>query len=114
ALIAYTNRGGNKSLRKLELRLLAKGITVGRTNDDLLRYHAKLLIVDRNTLYLLAFNFTYLDIEHSRTFGIIANNRALVQEAARLFEADSRRRPYHPRSSAFVISPENARAQLTS
>src|SRR5439155_1283841 len=34
ALIAYTNRGGNKSLRKLELRLLAKGVTVGRTNDD--------------------------------------------------------------------------------
>src|SRR5207249_3264349 len=31
-----------------------------------------------------------------------------------LFEADSRRRPYHPRSTAFVISPENARAQLTS
>src|SRR6202163_3969604 len=39
ALIAYTNRGGEKSLRKLEMRLLEKGITVSRTADDLVRYH---------------------------------------------------------------------------
>src|SRR5574341_1224030 len=73
ALIAYTNRGGYKSLRKLEQRLLAKGVTVGRTNDDLLRYHAKMLIIDRRVLYLLAFNFTFLDIEHSRTFGLVTS-----------------------------------------
>ena len=33
ALIAYTNRGGEKNLRKLELRLLAEGVTVARTAD---------------------------------------------------------------------------------
>ncbi len=112
ALIAFTNRGGEKNLRKLESRLLAKGITVGRTNDDLIRYHAKMIVVDRSVLYLLAFNFTYLDIEHSRTFGLVIRERKLVQEAVRLFEADARRQPYQPRAGTFVISPQNARPQL--
>ena len=31
ALIAYTNRGGEKNLRDLEMRLLAAGVTVART-----------------------------------------------------------------------------------
>src|SRR5882762_4395073 len=65
ALIAYTNRGGEKNLRKLEMQLLAAGVTVARTADDLARYHGKFMIIDRRDLYLLAFNFTHLDIDHS-------------------------------------------------
>ena len=66
ALIAYANRGGEKSLRKLEMRLLDAGVTVSRTADDLVRYHDKLMIIDRRVLYVLSFNFTHLDIDHSR------------------------------------------------
>jgi cardiolipin synthase len=112
ALIAHTNRGGEKHLRELEMRLLAAGVTVARTADDLLRYHAKLMIVDRRELFLLAFNLTYLDIEHSRSFGLTIKNRRVVQEAAKLFEADTQRKPYNPGLSAFVVSPLNARKQL--
>ena len=46
ALIAFTNRGGEKNLRKLEMRFLEKGITVARTADDLIRYHGKMMLVD--------------------------------------------------------------------
>ncbi len=70
-LIAYTNRGGERNLRKLEMRLLEAGITVARTADDLVRYHDKYLIIDRRELFLLSFNFTYLDIDHSRSFGLV-------------------------------------------
>lgn len=114
ALIAYTNRGGEKNLRKLEMRLLASGITVARTSDDLARYHGKLMIIDRRVLYLFAFNFTYLDIEHSRSFGVVTKNRKLVQEAVKLFEADTKRQPYTPGLAPFVISPVNARKELSS
>ena len=31
ALIAYTNHGGERNLRKLEMRLLSDGVTVART-----------------------------------------------------------------------------------
>src|SRR5215467_5232710 len=50
ALIAHTNRSGEESLRKLEMRLLAAGVTVSRTADDLVRYHGKMLLIDRRDL----------------------------------------------------------------
>lgn len=112
ALIAHTNRGGERSLRELELRLLGAGVTVARTDSDLVRYHGKLMIVDRRTLYVLAFNFTYLDMERSRSFGIVTTNKKHLQEAAKLFDADTRRHAYVPGSSTFLVSPVNARKQL--
>jgi cardiolipin synthase len=113
ALIAYTNRGGEKNLRDLEMRLLATGVTVARTDNDLVRYHGKLMIVDHRQLFLLAFNFTYLDIEHSRSFGVITTNRKHVQEAIKLFEADTQRQPYTAGSATFIVSPVNARKRLS-
>jgi len=112
ALIAYANHGGEKSLRKLEMRLLEAGVTVSRTADDLSRYHDKLLIIDRRVLYVLSYNFTHLDIDHSRGFGIVTKKRTLVQEALTLLRADSDRRPYKAGLDDFVVSPVNARKQL--
>ena len=112
ALIAYTNRGGEAKLRNLETRFLAAGITVGRTADDLIRYHGKMMIVDRQTLFLLSFNFVHLDIDHSRGFGIVTKNTKIVAEAVKLFEADLNRQPYTSGLDSFVVSPANARKQL--
>jgi phosphatidylserine/phosphatidylglycerophosphate/cardiolipin synthase-like enzyme len=94
ALIAYTNQEGEKRLRKLELRLLAAGVTVSRTADDLVRYHDKFMIIDRSTLYLMAFNLTHADIDRSRSFGVVTKDRRFVQEAVKLFEADTALRKY--------------------
>ena len=112
ALIAYANHGGEKSLRKLEMRLLEAGVRVSRTSDDLSRYHDKLLIIDRRLLYVLSFNFTHLDIDHSRGFAIVTRKRSLVQEALTLLEADNDRKPYKAGLTTFVVSPVNARKQL--
>jgi phosphatidylserine/phosphatidylglycerophosphate/cardiolipin synthase-like enzyme len=113
ALIAHTNRGGEKNLRKLELRLLACGVTVSRTADDLPRYHGKMMVVDGKALHVYAFNYTKLDIDKSRSFGVVTRDRRLVQEAMKLFEADTARQPYSPGNSRFVVSPENSREVLT-
>jgi phosphatidylserine/phosphatidylglycerophosphate/cardiolipin synthase-like enzyme len=113
ALIAYTNRGGEQRLRDLEMRLLAAGVTVSRTDDDLVRYHSKLMLIDRRVLYVLAFNFTYLDMERSRSFGIITTNHKHIEDAAKLFEADAKRHPYTAGSATFIVSPVNARKRLT-
>jgi len=112
ALIAFTNRGGEKNLRKLEMRFLEKGITVARTADDLVRYHGKMMLVDGKELFLLTYNFTHLDTERSRSFGIVTRNRHLVKEAARLFQCDTKRQSYKSRSDKFVVSPVNARPVL--
>src|SRR4051812_37409937 len=103
ALIAYKNKGGEKGLRSLEMRLLAAGVTVSRTDDDLVRYHGKMMIVDARELYLIGFNFTNLDIERSRSFGIVTDEPKLVKEAVALFHADSRRVPYTPEIDTFVV-----------
>jgi cardiolipin synthase A/B len=112
ALIAHTNQGGAGRLRKLEQRLLGAGATVDRTGDDFIRYHGKFMIVDRETLLVLGFNYTLLDITKSRSFGIVTKNQRTVQEAIKLFEADCARHPYVAAGS-LLVSPENARAQLS-
>ena len=113
ALIAHTNRGGEKILRKLELRLLNAGVTVARTADDLPRYHGKMMLTD-DTLHVYCFNYTKLDIEKSRSFGVITKDKRLVKEASSLFDADSTRQPYSPNHDRFVVSPETSRELLTS
>ncbi len=114
ALIAFANRGGEKSLRKLELRFLAAGIIVARTADDLVRYHGKYILIDRRILYMLSFNFTRLDIDHSRGFGIVTSRANCVQEAVNLFKADCTRTTYKPKLDTFVVSPANSRQVLGS
>lgn len=113
ALIAHTNRGGEARLRKLEQRLLASGVLVSRTADDLVRYHAKYMIADM-VLHLFGFNFTSLDINKSRSFAIATRDLRAVQEATKLFESDVTRQPFSAVRSNLVISPDNARAALSS
>jgi cardiolipin synthase len=113
ALIAHTNKGGEKNLRKLELRLLAVGATVARTADDLARYHGKMMIVDSAALHIYGFNYTKLDVEQSRSFGVITRDKKIVREAAQLFDADALRQNYTPTHPRLVVSPENSRLRLT-
>ena len=112
ALIAHTNRGGEKNLRKLETRLLNAGVTVARSADDLPRYHAKMMIAD-GTLHVFGFNYTKLDIEKSRSFGLATRDQRLVKEAGSLFEADCSRQAYSPSHNRLVVSPETSRELLT-
>lgn len=113
ALIASTNSAGEENLRKLELRLLGAGVTVSRTQNDLVRYHSKFMIVDRRELYLLAFNWTHQDINRSRSFALITKAMDVVHEAVRLFEADTKRIPYEIAPKKLIVSPVNARKALS-
>jgi cardiolipin synthase len=112
ALIAFANRGGEQRLRRLELRCLAAGIIVARTSNDLARYHDKYILIDRRVLYMLSFNFTHLDIDHSRSFGLVTTHANWVRETARLFRSDCTRTKYAPKTETFVVSPANARTVL--
>jgi phosphatidylserine/phosphatidylglycerophosphate/cardiolipin synthase-like enzyme len=112
-LIAHTARGGEKALRKLEQRLLEIGATVSRSADDLVRYHGKIMIVDREKLFVLGYNLTRNDIDRSRSLGISTKKPDLVLEALKLFEADFDRNPYSGNARDFLVSPQNARERLT-
>ncbi len=71
-----------------------------------------MMIVD-DTLHVFGFNYTKLDIEKSRSFGIVTKDKRLVKEAAALFEADCTRQPYTPGHDRLVVSPETSREILT-
>ena len=111
ALIAHTNRGGEKGLRQLEQRLLKSGATVSRTAGDLVRYHGKMMVIDHEEVYVNGFNFTTRDMA-SRSFGLVTRDRKIVLEALRLFESDAQREDFTPDHQGFVVSPENAREEL--
>ncbi len=111
-LIAHLNGSGEDALRRLESRLLGLGATVSRTDEDLLRYHGKMMIVDRRTLYVLGYNFNRRDIDRSRSLGVATAQRDLVEEALRLFQADFDRKTYTPALDTFVVSPLNSRVVL--
>ncbi len=111
-LIAHLNGSGDEALRKLESRLLGIGATVSRTDEDLLRYHGKMMIVDRRTLYVLGYNFNRKDIDKSRSLGVATSRKDLVEEALTLFQADFDRKTYTPGLDTFVVSPLNSRVVL--
>jgi phosphatidylserine/phosphatidylglycerophosphate/cardiolipin synthase-like enzyme len=113
ALVAHTNRGGDEQLRKLEQRLLAGGVTVSRSGDDLIKYHGKYILID-DTLHLLGFNFTKADTIRSRSFGVQTRDRRAVRDAAQLFACDQSRQVYAgPIDSPLVVSPETSRQALS-
>jgi cardiolipin synthase len=113
ALVTYTNKEDLKEIRKLERRLAERGVKVTRTAEDLVRYHTKMMIIDRRTLYLLTFNFTFLDIHHSRSFGVITDKHNLIAEAVRVVEADVNGQSNRVEAEHFVISPVNSRRRLS-
>jgi phosphatidylserine/phosphatidylglycerophosphate/cardiolipin synthase-like enzyme len=114
ALIAHTNRGGEKKLRKLEDRLLKCGATLSRTADDMVRYHGKVMVIDQKRGFVLGFNFTALDIKRSRSLGLITVNPKIIAAMTKLMDADHNRTPATVTSSRLVVSPEDAREKLAS
>ena len=114
ALIAHTNRGGEKKLRKLEDRLLKTGATLSRTADDKVRYHGKVVVIDGKKAFVLGFNFTALDVKRSRSLGLVTANPKIVSALTKVIEADHNRVPPIITSTRLVVSPEDAREKLAS
>lgn len=114
ALIAHTNRGGEKKLRKLEDRLLKCGATLSRTADDKVRYHGKVIVIDNKRAFVLGFNFTALDVKRSRSLGLVTANPKIVSALTKVIDADHNRVPPIVTSTRLVVSPEDAREKLAS
>ena len=111
-LTTTTNRDDSKNLRRLEARLRATKVKVSQTAEDLVRYHNKMMILDRRMLYLLTFNFTFLDIHYSRSLGIGTEEAAVVEDAVRLFQADASQSRATPEMKRLIVSPLNARERI--
>src|SRR5687768_5691843 len=112
ALTEAVGRGGASKLRKLESRMLKAGVTLSRTADDMVRYHGKLLVIDRKLAFVLGFNYTRQDIERSRSLGLVTRNAKVVRDILKIIDADHNRVDLKIESTRVVVSPENARERL--
>jgi len=72
----HESRRGQAGCAKLEQDLLKTGASVRRTDDDLRRYHKKINVVDRATLYVRASTTPALDVNKSRSFGVVTKKRS--------------------------------------
>lgn len=100
---------GNKAVSD---RLEQLGVKVGWTNPTFNFTHAKAMLVDGNTAYILTYNLTVAATETNREFAIIDRAMSDVEELKRIFLADSERRHYQPLDPDLVVSPNNARWRI--
>jgi phosphatidylserine/phosphatidylglycerophosphate/cardiolipin synthase-like enzyme len=100
---------GNKALAET---LGERGVTVQWTNPQFNFTHAKTMIVDGDTAYVLTYNLTKAATESNREFGIINRSPSDVEELKRIFLADWNREAYRPTDPDLVVSPDNARWRI--
>ena len=100
---------GNQALAK---ELTARGVQVTFTNPQFNFTHAKTMIVDGATAYVLTYNLTKAATESNREFGVINRSASDVAELKRIFLADWNREYYRPTDPDLVVSPDNARWRI--
>jgi cardiolipin synthase A/B len=97
--------------------LRTAGIQVESGNPAFRYTHAKFLVVDRATAYVLSANLTHTGLGGSSTsadrdYGIIDSDPEDVAEISAIFAADWARTTAHPTAPNLVVAPQNARAKL--
>ncbi len=95
-------------------RLNRYGIDIVWDNRVYVFTHSKFLIIDGKTALIMTMNITKSAFTENREFGVIVKNKATVAELSRVFQADWERRPYRPKKSSLVVSPESSRVKLES
>lgn len=92
--------------------LSARGVQV-RFSDPRFTYtHAKAMLVDGATAYVLTFNLTKAAVAANREVGVVDQSPSDVAEFVRLFQADWDRQPFKALDEDLVVSPDNARYRL--
>ena len=111
--------GGSVSAQKTIATLKLAGVQA-RTADPAFTYtHAKMMLIDNATLYVMTCNLTLSGLggsssQRDRDFGIIETDAHDVAEAASVFLADWGRTTFQPTASHLLVSPVNARAGILS
>ncbi|MEF3244543.1 MAG: hypothetical protein K6343_00955 [Caldisericaceae bacterium] len=123
----------NAKLRGVKVRVILEenpygGYSANKNTYDKLRYygidvkwdnkaynftHSKFLVIDNKTGYILTLNLTKSAFTKNREFGVITTDKKVIEELAKIFEADWYRKPYNIGSnSILVVSPENSRTRI--
>jgi cardiolipin synthase len=109
--------GGDISAQKTLDTLNPAGVKAKAADPAFTFTHAKTILIDQATHYILTCNLTRSGLggsvaQTNRDFGVIETNARDVAEATHIFLADWDRTRYQPAASHLLISPGNARAGI--
>lgn len=111
--------GGSVSPTQTMEKLRAAGIKTQATSPDFALTHAKGMVIDARTTYIMTSNFTNTALGNSkstrnREYGIIDNNAQDVKSVQDIFTADWNRQPFKLDNPRLVVSPLNSHTTFLS
>lgn len=93
-------------------QLAERGVQVKFSNPQFNFTHAKTMLIDGQTAFVLTYNLTKAATETNREFGVVNRSPSDVAELKRIFLADWNREYYRPTDPDLVVSPDNARWRI--
>ncbi|MBV9655449.1 MAG: cardiolipin synthase [Acetobacteraceae bacterium] len=94
-------------------QLKAAGISVLWTNPKFAVTHEKSMVIDRSTALIATFNFSDKYFTHTRDYGLVLTDPAVVREMIACFEADWHRTSFMPPfGSRLLWSTTNSRETM--
>jgi phosphatidylserine/phosphatidylglycerophosphate/cardiolipin synthase-like enzyme len=104
---------GSRANDEASEQLKAAGVAVLWTNPRFAVTHEKSMVVDRTTALIATFNFSDKYFTHTRDYGLIITDPAIVGEVETGFEADWHRTAFNPPfGSVLLWSNFNARQAI--
>ena len=93
--------------------LRAAGVEVRWTSPHFAVTHEKSMVIDGRLALIATFNFMDKYFTHTRDYGLVTEEPAVVAQVAACFEADWQERPYVlPDDSPLLLSNANARVAM--
>ena len=115
-LVTPRAKGGKLRLNELGSLLESMGAKVHRYPDQVVKYHAKYLVVDEGPAMVASLNFTKKCFRRTCDFLQISFDPGVVAGLTRLFESDCRQAQNLlplDLNDRLIVGPDRARVQLT-
>ncbi len=104
---------GSRANDETAEQLKAADVAVIWTNPKFAVTHEKSMVIDRTTALIATFNFSDKYFTHTRDYGVVLADPAIVREVETCFEADWHRTAFTPPfGSALLWSNLNAREMI--
>ena len=112
-MIEPNPEGGGDTNRVAAAELAAAGVQVRDTPSAFRLSHEKSLVVDDRVAFIMTHNLTRSSFAKNREFEAISEDKAVVEEVAKVFDADWERREPDLSQALLVWSPINSRPRIT-
>lgn len=113
-IIEQTPYGGSAVNYKTYNELLDFGINIKYSSPRFALTHAKYIIQDNKTAFIMTSNMTYSGLNTNRDFILKTSNQLIINELINIFNNDFNYKKYNSKLDNLVVSPLNSRDKIES